>query len=404
MDPPQRSKGLTKAQGLRSLPDLQKQVAMDSRRTGANTSLNKSMTAWMASKAEKLISQRDDRDDGEDTIMAQRDMRSSDISLIGSAQRSSTLTMAPRLSRITGTRLNLDEESINTLETAFQAHVAAFDMDGDNRCNVEELIIILERCRLFDEFFTPSKVRNHFSTWADGCNRACLTQPPLGDDGIGFQEFKFVIQWASDVKCIGLEECCTKVVRLSKKLCDKAASVQRRLEVVFDSFCKQDPTHMSAFEFGNLCRKTGVPFCMGDVFLIFSKHSGGLKEGIDFQSFISVLEEVGKKTGQGDEVFATFANAVELLDTDEETLIRIKMRLRQAAGIVGGADWVQFFHDCDADGSGTLDWDEFHAICRQKLHLADRDSHLRILFERLDVEATGEIAIDHMIEFITPGN
>jgi Ca2+-binding EF-hand superfamily protein len=291
----------------------------------------------------------------------------------------------------------LDFDEIFCLEEAYKVHVAAFDQDGDQRISVEELIIILDRCRLFDEFFTPFKVRNHFNTWADGCNHHCLTKP-LGDDGIGFAEFENLLRWAADVKCVDFGACVQKVVRLSSKLCDKAASIQRRLEVVFDTFGKQDNNKMSAFEFGNLCRKLDVPFCMGDIFLLFSQHSGGLKEGVDFEGFICVLREVGNKLKVGDEIFATFARAVELMDTDEATLTRIKMRLRQAAGIVGGDDWKGFLLGCDHNGS--VDWPGFLHICREKLHLADKDSNLRILFERLDIEASGEISIQVIIDFM----
>merc|ERR1719401_2145433 len=124
-------------------------------------------------------------------------------------------------------------------------------------------------------------------------------------------------------------------------------------------------------------------------------------KGVDFDGFTKVLEEVGKRLEIGDEVFPKFARGVELLDTDEETIIRVRMRLRQAAGIVGGTDWAQFFFDCDPDGQGQLDWDKFLSMCRDKLHLADRDSHLRILFDRLDEDGSGELDISELINFIT---
>lgn len=390
---------LTQAYGLSTLSNLQKQVDMDARRTGANIMLNNSMTSWMACKARGASQSRgqsknEEAFDPESYELAFVRLRSKD-----ELSKSRSFCEKLRKSTVSMVRLNLDADLIYTLEEAFKAHVAAFDVDGENRISVEELIVILERCHLFDEFFTPSKVRNHFRAWADGCNHACMTKP-LDDDGIGFAEFKFVLQWAADVKCVDMRQTVQKVVRLSRKLCDKEASVQRRLEVVFDTFSVQDPTRMSVFEFGNLCRKINVPVCMADIFLIFNSHNGGLKEGVDFEGFISVLTEVGKKLNMGEEVFATFAGAVEFLDNDETTLVRVKMKLLQAAGIVGGNDWERFFRECDIDGSGTLDWEGFLAICRERLHLADRDSHLRILFERLDVEACGEIAIDGMIDFI----
>jgi len=390
MNPPQESIGLTEATGLTTLEDLKKQVKKDARRTGANITLNKSMTAWMAHKAQGACPGALTDNNEEDDSPRRASDRSSMMGRTFSLSRKAT---------ISGARMSMNEEDILTLEEAYKVHVAAFDQDGDHRISVEELIIILDRCRLFDEFFTPFKVRNHFNTWADGCNHACLTKP-LGEDGIGFAEFENLLSWAADVKCVDFGACVQKVVRLSSKLCDKAASVQRRLEVVFDAFGKQDNNKMSAFEFGNLCRKTNVPFCMGDIFLLFSQHSGGLKEGIDFEGFIAVLTEVGNKLEVGDEVFTTFARAVESLDSDEETLSRIKMRLRQAAGIVGGNDWKGFLLSCDRNENGTLDWHDFLYICRDKLHLADKDSNLKILFERLDAEATGEISLEVMIDFM----
>lgn len=397
MDPPQKLRGLSEATGLSSLPELQKQVDRDARRIGANIALNQSMGKWMERKRSAAALLRDEPAVVNNSIGTPSSPPTSSREM--ALKRSVSTFSQTRHKRVSGHRLHMDGDSIQGLEEAFNAHVAAFDMEGSNRICVDELILVLDRCRLFDDCFTPSKVRNHFSTWAEGCNISCTTEP-LTDDGIGFQEFQFVLQWASDVKCVELERCVEKVVRLSRKLCDKEASVQRRIEVVFDSFCKQDSTRMTAFEFGNLCKKIDVPVCMGDVFLIFGQQAGGLQEGVDFQGFVGVLQEVGKKLRIGDEVFTTFARAVEFLDADDHTLTRIKMRLRQAASIVGGKDWQKFFHDCDKDNSGTLDWDEFLAICRERLHLADRDNHLRILFEKLDLDASGEISITSMIDFV----
>jgi len=316
----------------------------------------------------------------------------------GSARRS---MRAPRKTRVSTTKLGMDEAAIISLEEAFRAHSAAFDLDGDGTICVEELILIFDRCSLFDDFFTPSRVRNYFTTWADGCNHVHGLTEPLGDDGIGFSDFKDVLSWAADMKSVDFATCVQRVVRLSRKLCDKAASVQRKLEVVFDAFCKKNPNHMSAFEFVNLCRTIKFPLSTGNVFSLFGHLPGGVQgKGLDFEGFIKVLGEVGQRLDIGDEVFPTFAKAVEYLDTDEETIIRVKMRLKHAATIVGGSSWQNFFKDCDPDRSGLLDWDEFVTMCRTKLHLADRDNHLRILFERLDEDASGELSIEELIAFI----
>jgi len=386
---------LTDPPTLATLSGLQDQLMLDSRRAGANIALNKSMTTWVTCKAETVIGQ---RKDGSRDLADERDQLSSRDS------SRSRLTTAPRMSRVLETRQFLNEREINSLQQAWDAHVASFTVEGDGRLNVEELIIILDRLRIFDESFTPSKVRNHLNTWADGCSKEYLTSQPDGVEVIGFEEFNCLMIWAADLKCVPYDDLIDRVIRLSRKLCDHAASLQRKLEVVFDAMCKTDPHRMSHFEFANLCRSIDLPLCMGDIFLLFSQQSeGGLEKGVDYKGFIRVLQKVGHKLGfEENEVFRKFGQAVEALEFDEDTLLRIRKRLQKAAGIVGGNDWVQFFMNFDTDHSGTLDWEEFLNICRDKLHLADRDTHLKIVFERLDVEGKGEIAITAMIEFIQP--
>jgi len=384
---------LTTASGLASLDDLKRQVRRDSSRTTANCALNKSMQTWIARKSSSYGENCDDLE-------------------LASPKGSNRMSlMKARKSQISRKRTSMTDECIVSLEQAFLAHSAAFDLDGDGTICVEELIIIFDRCNLFDEFFTPNKVRNYFNMWAEGCNHANGTATALPDNGIGYDEFKVVLQWAADMKAQSIIDCAQKVVRLSRKLCDKSASVQKRLEVVFDAFCKKDPQCMSAFEFGNLCQKVDIydqdKFSMGDVYCLFYEMNGVVHgKGIDFDGFIHVLGEVGTRLDIGEEVYPIFARGVELLDTDEETVSRIKMRLRQAATIVGSTDrgstdWRQFFYTCDPDGSGSINWEEFLSMCREKLHLADRDCHLRILFDRLDDEGTGELNISDLVNFIS---
>jgi len=309
------------------------------------------------------------------------------------------ITSAPRKGTVGETKLDLG--SVDCLSGAFKAHAAAFDLDGNGTICVEELILIFDRCSLFDKFFTPNRVRNYFSTWAEGCNHSSRRAAPLDEDGIGFPEFEEVLRWAADMKGAPLSSCAQKVVSLSKRLCDSEASVQRKVEVVFDAFCKKTEHHMTAFEFGVLCRKLDLPLGMGDVIILFKDLPGGLRgEGVDFQGFVRMLAAVGRQLGLGEEIFPAVARGVGLVDTDVETLVRVKMRLKNAASVVGGSDWEGFFRACDTDQSGQIDWEEFLDTCRGKLHLADRDSHLRILFEKLDREGTGEFSIDDLIHFI----
>jgi len=381
---PMDSSRLTTAPGLTSLQGLRKACDFDVKRTDATIMLNNSMAEWVARKSPMYAG--------------------GDLAKIAGSQRRLSF-QKPRATKILGRKQNEDGFVMN-LEEAFLAHSAAFDLDGDGSICVEELILILERCGLFDEFFTPTKIKNYFTTWAEGCNQQQRSSAPLTDGAIGFEEFQDVLRWGADIKGVEFAACAQKVVRLSRKLCDKSSSVQKRLEVVFDAFCKKLPNRMSAFEFGGLCQKVGIfqedRFTMGDVYSLFYQISGVVHgEGVDFSGFIDILPQVGHRLGiELEEIQEIFAKAVELLDTDEETIIRVKMRLKHSAGVVGGSDWRHFFHACDPDASGYIDWDEFLAMCREKLHLNDRNNHLRILFDKLDVDGAGELNLDTLIRFI----
>lgn len=374
---------LTGASGLSTLESLQKTLDLDGRRANANIQLNKSMSEWICRKTPGNPSYRPSEN---------------------LPQPNEMLSQSCRTCKVNGVR-NASTFCVVSLEEAFRAHSAAFELNGEGKICVEELIQILERCRLLDEFFTANKIRNYFSTWAFGCNHVHGVTDPLTHDGLGFQEFEDILRWGADIKGVDFESCAQRVVRLSRKLCDKSSSVQRRLEVVFDAFCKRKPDVMSAFEFGLLCQKMGVyqedKFTMGDVYSLFYQISGVVHgDGVSFPAFIEVLRLVGERLEIGEALFDHIAEGVKSLDADQEMIARVKMRLMKAAEIVGGADWRAFFHSCDPDQSGTIEWDEFLAMCRDRLHLNDREPHLRILFDKLDLEGSGELPIDVLIEFI----
>merc|ERR1719362_957309 len=82
--------------GLRSLATTQQEFSKDLKRTGAAIAMNRSMDTWVSS-----------------------------------------------LSKIAG------------LEEASERHKAAFDLNGDGSIGTEELLVILDRCQLYDEIFTP---------------------------------------------------------------------------------------------------------------------------------------------------------------------------------------------------------------------------------------------------------
>jgi len=392
---------------LRTLADLKMEVARDLRRTGASIALNKSMDSRLIRQSPRHTPT--SFGGGSDLLSTPPTSPSGTVfsgpggSRPGSRQERRISVRRTSVNQERSSQPMLRPEDIFGLEEAFTAHTASFDMDGDGTINVEELIHIFDRCRLFNEHFTPEKVRDYFRTWAVGCNHhmGLATVPPGDDEGIGFQEFKRVLHWAAAMNRIEMETCVRKVVCLSKRLCDKEASVQRRLEVVFDSFCKKHPTCMNAFEFGRLCRKLELRFSMGDIFSLFSMLPGGVQgDGVDFAGFVQLLAEVGTRLELGEEVYSVFAGALELLDTDEETINRVRLRMRHSASVVSGPEWRKFFQDCDPDGSGLIDFDEFKELCRSKLHLTDKDSHLRLLFEKIDQDGSDELSIDELIAFV----
>merc|ERR1712226_394612 len=113
-----------------------------------------------------------------------------------------------------------------------------------------------------------------------------------------------------------------------------------------------------------------------------------------------MLGELGKRLGCGSKIYETVAGSVTQLDNDEHTIRRVKLRIKHAACGASKEGWRHFFRECDTDGSGDMDWDEFYAMCRDRLQLTDRQSHLKILFERLDDDDSGELSIDELISFI----
>jgi Ca2+-binding EF-hand superfamily protein len=359
------------------------------------------MQAWIAKQTSKEIE--------DDLAVAEPLSPALSGILMPLSPRTTTTRMSvmdARKVKISKKRMSLHDECILSLRQAFQAHIAAFDLEDRGTICVEELIIIFDRCHLFNELFTPNNVRNYFNTWVEGCNQVKGVAGALPEYGIGYEEFRDVLQWAADMTSQGITESAQKVVRMSRKLCDKNASIQKRLEVVFDAYRQQDPIYLSALEFGLLCQKLNIyqqdKFSMGDVYCLFYQINGNAHgAGVDFASFILVIKEIGKHLEIGEEVYTRFANAVELLDTDEETISRLKLRLKQAATVVSGPDWRGFFHSCHG-GSGKIDWDEFLSMCRDRLHLAENDNHLRVLFDRLDEDGSGELEIEMLITFISP--
>lgn len=392
LDEPRKGVVLTTPRTLSSLRGTQKKVGQDFRRTGALILLNKSMGTWTESKSPAWTGHEQDSPKARSSrIMA----------------RSATMAAA-RKSTVTGNRYVVPEHSSSALEIAFDTHCAAFGLDGDGTISVEELILVFERSMLFDELFTPSKLRNYFSTLVDGCNHIeGIRNTDVHLRGIGFNNFRRALDWAADIKGTDEPAIARKVINLSKKLCDKCSSIQRRLEVVFEGFCKQRPDRMSTYEFGNLCRIVEVPFCMGDIISFFTHLPTGYDEdGADFAAFITAIKHIGLQLGYGDDVvFLKFARAVEYMSTDQSTIIRIKMRIRHAfAVVVGGAmDFTSLFEEYAHNEDGDITYEEFLLFCRQKLHLVECDSALHVLYEKIDSDGSGGVSVEEFVEFIQDG-
>ncbi|CAE7337962.1 srfAC [Symbiodinium sp. KB8] len=294
------------------------------------------------------------------------------------------------------------------LEDAFYLIAAAYDLNGNGLLDDYEVLTVLDRCKLLDSKLTATKIKSFFRTWAVGCNKIIGENLNAEDieDGIGYEEFTSLLHWIADMKGIPLTRCRARVIRLSHKMVvDSRSSVKRRLALLFDGFCKREAEWMSPHEFTNLCHTTNLykqgVFSAGDAFKIFYQTPGLENQRMDFAGFMHAIQQVGEMFGKSEAQSAEmFAAAVGRMDTDEETVRRIKLRIKHAASVHGENGWREFFHECDQDQSGYMDIDEFLDMCRHKLHLDDRKSHLQLLFERLDEDDSGELSIDEIIAFM----
>mmetsp|Transcript_35804 Transcript_35804/g.64978 ORF Transcript_35804/g.64978 Transcript_35804/m.64978 type:complete len:443 (+) Transcript_35804:50-1378(+) len=299
-----------------------------------------------------------------------------------------------------------DPELTQNLRSAFETIAASFDMDGDGTLDPEEVIHILQRCQMIDEVLTAGKVRDFFRMWSVGCNHILgesLTEEDIAD-GISFEEFETVLRWGADMKGAEFSRCTARVIRLSRKLCDGKSSDRRKLKTVFEAYCKKMPDKMTAFEFANLCEKIGLykrgVFASGDAYSIFYTACPE-GPGVDFEGFMSLISDAGRIMGRSDaEAASAFASGVSKLEVDQNAIRRVKLRIKHAANNASTEGWRQFFKSCDPDQSGNMDWDEFFDMCRNRLKLDDRENHLKILFEKLDEDDSGELSIDELIEFI----
>jgi len=300
--------------------------------------------------------------------------------------------------------LNSDGDGSISLEEAYELHSYNFDADGDGTMGLEEIMLLLERCKFFDEFLTHKKARVYLLTWEGGCNHVVGLGPTRDSEGFGYEEFERLLQWVADIKMVPFDRLAGKVVALSSQICDKSSSVRRKLEVVFQTYAVQEQGRMSVFEFAALCSKSGLyergRFCTGDAHQIYHRHRG-CAESIEFDGFLAVLTEVGRYSEAGAKIRLKVASHCDSLKADEAMQSKLRLKMRVAACAIEGREWEHFFRNVEADGSGSLTWEQFYKMCRLQLHLLDHDNHLRTLFSRLDTDICGEIAVEELISFVS---
>lgn len=456
---------LTPAYGLKTIPELKKLHGLDLRRTGASIALVRSMqqrTVYM-SPCPKTAPMRSGFDGQDGAAASPRQESAPASSRVSDMQEDAAVS--PRVLSMCLTKVddNMTEEAqmlqrsspnqrrkktlqwksyvnecnnksrersahdIANLEDAFYAISASFDMDGDGTINSEELINIFARCQMFDEWLTPNRVRDYFRTVAVGCNQVVQGGPivqgvdcefkdtlhqfvqGVGDklkDGIDYESFEGVLRWSADLKGADFSRCVARVLRLSRRLCDGRSSDRRKLEMVFDAFCKTQQDRMNLNEFLAFCKRVDVyqpgKFTVADVYSIFYQLDLAMN-GMDFDEFTSIVSMVGEKLGIGEAIFKRVADAAAKLDVDESTIRKVKIAIKHAASRASSIGWRQFFRECDEDDSGHMDWEEFHHMCRDRLKLPEQANHLKMLFEKLDKDDSGELSIDELIDYIEQG-
>lgn len=82
----------------------------------------------------------------------------------------------------------------------------------------------------------------------------------------------------------------------------------------------------------------------------------------------------------------------------------MRVRLKGAAQFMKGADWERVITSVDADGSGQIGFPEFRKLCRGELRMAEPDSYLRVVFESLDEDGSGEVSVEELLQYVAdPG-
>mmetsp|Transcript_50502 Transcript_50502/g.114710 ORF Transcript_50502/g.114710 Transcript_50502/m.114710 type:complete len:337 (-) Transcript_50502:137-1147(-) len=92
--------------------------------------------------------------------------------------------------------------------------------------------------------------------------------------------------------------------------------------------------------------------------------------------------------------------------SDEETLEHVRLKLKAANFRVAKGDWSRLFEKFDADGSGQIDFVEFHQAVRKVLRVPQTslsDKEVGMFFRYLDEDCSGTVTIDEMLGYIKRG-
>jgi len=82
---------------------------------------------------------------------------------------------------------------------------------------------------------------------------------------------------------------------------------------------------------------------------------------------------------------------------------RMRHCLKQATEEVDGMDgkpWTDHILSADKEGSGQIDFPTFRAMCKKNLKLEESKEQMQALFDMLDRDASKEISLDDLIDFI----
>mmetsp|Transcript_110968 Transcript_110968/g.324602 ORF Transcript_110968/g.324602 Transcript_110968/m.324602 type:complete len:362 (-) Transcript_110968:41-1126(-) len=80
---------------------------------------------------------------------------------------------------------------------------------------------------------------------------------------------------------------------------------------------------------------------------------------------------------------------------------QVRSRLRGSAQFIAGEDWQRMLREQDRDGSGQVSFHEFRVTCRTVLKLQEPERSLKLIFDCLDYDGSGEISVEELIEFVS---